>query len=78
MRFFFSGNLNDYYHKFHGIRKSFHDYNHFFIHVHGFGTISHSLQGMVQIQLDGTGYFSSKGHYFAQQQANMISIQIIL
>ena len=78
MRFFFSGNLNDYYHKFHGIGNSFHDCNHFFIHVHGFGMISHSLQGMVQIHLDGTGDFSSKTHYFAQQQADMISIQSIL
>ena len=68
MRFFFFGNLNDYYHEFHGIGNSFHSHkrNHVFIHVHGFGTISHSLQGMVQIQLDSTGDFSLKAHYFAQ------------
>ena len=72
MRFSFSGNLNDYYHKFHGIENSFHD--HVLVHVHGFGTISHSLQGMVRIQLDGICDFSSKAHYFVQQQEDMIYI----
>ena len=69
MRFSFLGNLNDYYQEFHGIENSFHD------HVHRFGTISHSLQGMVRIQLDEIGDFSSKAHYFVQQQENIISIQ---
>ena len=41
MRFFFSRNLNDYYHEFHGIRNSFHD--HVLVHVHDFVIISHSL-----------------------------------
>ena len=41
MRFFFSRNLNYDYHEFHGIENFFHD------HVHRFGTISQSLQGMV-------------------------------
>ena len=40
--------------------------------------ILHLLKGMVQIQLDGTCDFSSKSHYFAQQQEDMISIQSIL
>ena len=62
MRFSFYGNLNDYYHEFHGIGNSFHDHGH--DHVHEFGTISHSLQGMIRIQLDKTGNFSSKVHYF--------------
>ena len=64
MRFSFFGNLNDYYHEFRGIENSFHD--HIFVHIHGFETISHSLQGMVQIQLDGNDDFSSKTHYFAK------------
>ena len=38
MRLSFFGNLNDYYHEFHGIENSFH-----------FETILHSLQGMVRI-----------------------------
>ena len=67
MRFSFSKNLNDYYHEFHGIINFFHDHDHVLVHVHEFGTISNSLQGMVQIQLDRTGDFSSKAHYFAQQ-----------
>ena len=80
MRFFIHGNFNDYYHKFHGIENSFHDHNrdHVLIHVPGFRTTSHSLQGMVWIQLNGTSDFSSKAHYFAQQQEDMISIQSIL
>ena len=71
MKFLFSKNLNGYYHEFHGIGNSFHD------HVHGFRTISYSLQGMVQIQLDETGDLSSKTHYFTQQQEDIISIQSI-
>ena len=67
MRFSFFENLNDYYHEFHGIINSFHDQDHDRDHVYGFRTISHSLQGMVRIQLDGTGDFSSKSHYFSQQ-----------
>ena len=69
MRFTFSENLNDYYHEFHDIGNSFHDHNrdHILVHVHEFGTISHSLQGMARIQLDRTGDFSSKAQYFAQQ-----------
>ena len=43
MRFSFYGNLNYYYHEFHGIIHSFHDRD----HVHEFGTILHSLKGMV-------------------------------
>ena len=79
MRFSFSGNLNDYYNEFHGIRNSFHDHDrdNILVHVHGFRTISHSLQGMVRIQLDEIGNFSSKAHYFAQLQGDMISIQSI-
>ena len=67
MKFSFSGNLNDYYHEFHGIRNSFHDHgcDHVLVHVHRFGTISHSLQVMTRIQLDGIDDFSSKAHYFA-------------
>ena len=69
MRFSFSKNLNDYHHELYGIKNSFHNHddNHVLVHIHRFGTISHLLQGMVQIQLDGTGDFSSKVHYFAQQ-----------
>ena len=74
-RFSFFGKLNDYYHEFHGIKNSFQDHDR--DHVHRFGTISHSVQGMVQIQLDETGDFSSKTHYFAQKQEDMISIQSI-
>ena len=37
--------LNDYYHEYYDIGNSFHD--HVLIHVYVFGTISHSLQGMV-------------------------------
>ena len=79
MRFSFSGNLNDYYHEFHGIENSFydHDCNHVLVHVHWFRTILHSLQGMVQIQVVGIGDFLSKAHYFAQQEEDMISIQNI-
>ena len=43
MRFSFNGNLNDYYHEFHGIGNSFHGRDHVLVHVHGFETISHSL-----------------------------------
>ena len=75
MSFSFSRNLNDYYHEFHGIGNSFRDHDR--DHVHGFGTISHSLQGMVQIQLDKIDDFSLKAHYFAQSQEDMISIQSI-
>ena len=64
-------------HEFHGIINFFHGRDHVLVHIHGFGTISHLLQGMVQIQLDGTGDFSSKAHYFAQQQEDMISIHSI-
>ena len=76
MRFCFSTNLNYYYHEFHGIENSFHNHNgdHVLVHVHVFRTISHSLQGMVWVQLNGTGDFSSKDHYFAHQQEAMISI----
>ena len=68
MRFTFSENLNDYYHVFNGIGNSFYDHNrdHILIHVHEFGTISHLLQGMVRIQLDETGDFSSKAHLCSQ------------
>ena len=61
IRFSFSENLNYYYHEYHDLINSFHD------HVHKFGMISHSFQGMVQILLEETGDFSSKAHYFAQQ-----------
>ena len=71
-------NLMNCYHKKHGIRDFFHDHVLVLIHVHEFGTILHSLLGMVQIQLDETGYFSSTAHYFVQQQENMILIQNIL
>ena len=74
MKLLFSRNLNDYYHEFHDIGNFFHDRNHVLVHVHGFETISHSIQGMVQIQFDGTGDFSSKTHYFSQQHEDMISI----
>ena len=62
MRFSFFRNSNDYYHQFHGIRNSFHDRNHVLVYIHEFGTISHSLQEMVRIQLDVTGDFSLKSH----------------
>ena len=67
MRFSFYGNLNDHYHEFRGIRNSFHDRNrdHVLVHVHRFGTISHSLKEMVRIQLNEIGDFSSKAHYFS-------------
>ena len=74
MRLSFSGNLNYYYHEYHGIENSFHDHDNVLVHIHMFGTISHSLQGMVQIQLDETDDFSSKVYYFSQKQENMISI----
>ena len=64
MRFSFYRNLNEYYHEFHGIEKSFHGHDCDHVLIHGFGTISHSLEGMVQIQLDGISDFSSKAHYF--------------
>ena len=77
MRFSFFGNLNDYYPEFHGIKISFQNNNcdHVLIHVHMFRKISHSLHGMVWIQLNETSDFSSKAHYFPQQKENMISIQ---
>ena len=75
MKFSFLRNLNYYNHEFHGIENS--SYDHVLVHVHGFGTISHSLQGMVRIELDGISHFSSKTHYFAQQQEDVISIQSI-
>ena len=45
MRFSFSGNLNYYYHEYHGIENSFHDHDrdHVFINVHRIGMISHSI-----------------------------------
>ena len=43
MKFSFSGNLNDYYHGFHGIENSFHDHDHILVHFYRFETISHSL-----------------------------------
>ena len=76
MRFSFSRNLDDYYHEFHGIIISFHDQD--CNQVHEFRTISHSLQGIFQIQLGVIGDFSSKAHYFSQQQEDMISIRSIL
>ena len=77
MRLSFSRNLNYYYHEFHGIRNSFHNRNHILIHVQMFGTISHSLQGMIQIQLNKTGDLSLSVNYFTHQQEDMISIQSI-
>ena len=68
MRFSFSWNLKDYYYDHHGIINSFHDNDYVLLHVHMFRTISHSLQGMVRIQLDGTGDFSSKAHYFGNKE----------
>ena len=70
----------NYYYKNHGIKDFFHDHDHVLvlIHVYDFGTILYSLQGMVQIQLDEIGDFSSKAHYFVQQQEDMILIQNIL
>ena len=47
-----------------------HDYDH--VYAHGFGTISHSLQGMVRIWLDEIDDFSSKTHYFVQLLEDMI------
>ena len=60
MRCSFFENLMNCRHKNDGIRDFFHNHDHVLIHVHEFGTILHSLQGMVQIQLDETGDFSSK------------------
>ena len=74
MSFSFFGILNDYYHEFHGIENSFHDHD----HVHRFGTISHSLQGMVQIQLVGTGDFSSKTHYFLSNKKTLYQFRVFL
>ena len=58
----------NYYYKNHGIGDFFHNHDHvlLLIHIHEFGTILHSLQGMVQIQLDETSDFSSKAHYFVK------------
>ena len=75
-------NLSNYYHKNHGIMDSFHDHDHdhdhnhilVLIHVQEIGTILHSLQEMVQIQLDESGDFLSKAPYFVQQQEDMILI----
>ena len=64
------------YHNNHGIGDSFHDHDH--VLVHEFRTVLHSLQGMTQIQLGETGDFSSKAHYFVQQEKNTILIQSIL
>ena len=50
MRLSFYGNLNEYYHDYHGVENSFHDNDHIPIHVHVYGSISHSLHGMVRIQ----------------------------
>ena len=49
------------------------NFAHDHVHTHVFGTISHSLQGMAWIQLDGTGDFSSKTHYFVHLLKYMIS-----
>ena len=59
MRFSIFGNLMNYYYKDHGIGNFFNN------HVHVFGTISHPLQEMVHIWLDGNDDLSSKTHYFA-------------
>ena len=76
MKLSFYDNLRNYYHNNHYIRDSFHDHDHFLvlIHIHEFMTILQSLQRMVQIQLDETSDFSSKAHYFVQQQEDMILI----
>ena len=68
--------FENYYYKNHSIRDFFYDHDHVLvlIHVYKFETILHSLQGMVKIQLDETGDFSSKTHYFVYQQENMILI----
>ena len=58
--------MNDYY----SVGNSAHDHDH--VHAHGFGTISHSLQGMVRIQLDGIDDCSSKAHYFVQLLEDML------
>ena len=62
VRLSFSENLMSYYHKNHGIEDFFHNQDHVLIlvHVHEFETILHSLQRMIQIQLDETSDFSSK------------------
>ena len=78
MRLSFFENLMNYYNKNHIIGDFFRDHDHILVLVHKFGTILRSLQGMVQIQLDETGDFSSKAHYFYQQQEDMILIQNIL
>ena len=59
---------------FYSVENSTHDHDHDYdhVHAHGFRTISQSLQVMVQIQLDKTGDFSSKSHYFAQLLEDMI------
>ena len=62
MRLSFSENLVNYYYKNYGIGDFFHE--HVIVTVHEFGTILHSLQGMIQIQLDETGDFSSKNHFY--------------
>ena len=75
MRLSFFENLNDYYHEYHGVGNFFQD--HVLVQVHMFVMILHSLQEMVRIHLDRTGDFSSKVHYLAQQQEDIISIQSI-
>ena len=79
MRLSLFENLRNYYHEHHDIGKSFHNHDHILvlIHVHEFGMILHSLQEMVQIQLDETGGFSLKAH-FVQKQEDKILIQGIL
>ena len=47
MRLSFLVNLKDYYHK-HDIWSFFHDHDHIIVHVHDFGMMLHSLQGMTQ------------------------------
>ena len=54
IRLSFFGNLNYYYHEYHGIGNSFHDHDHVLVHVHVFRTIPYSLQEIIQIQLDET------------------------
>ena len=59
----------------------FHNHDHVLVLVlvlvHEFRTILHSLQRIDQILLDETSNFSSKAHYYVQQQEDMILIQNI-
>ena len=55
-----------------------HGHYHILVHIHDFGTILHSLQGMTQFQLDGTSDSSLIAHYFVQKQEDIKLVLNIL